>query len=544
MEHRITDIHCPQCGAPADFDIVKQMYVCGHCGGTVGISEAQNEKKGFRDLQRERLRNSVKKYRLFKTSCSGCGAEVVFDENEALSGCPFCGRSLVRTEYLSSKNMPECVVPFGITQQEACERMEDWCRKNRGKREAKMLLPLISELRGFYLPYQMIRGPVHMRVSRMDADSIYRCEGFMENAFVNCSRQLDNLLLDGMEPFDLKGLTEFDFGYVAGHHVKIPDVSGKDFEQRVCREVEKCYTPSVRKTLETKAVSINASAESTITMPVLLPVYYICKGDLMAAVNGQTGKVSVRALRESRYYFLPWWLKAIFATLLMSGAAFGALYLFGMDLGGSLLFTAVLAFFFFVVVLCVYSDTTKNSFSVEAGREIFTSGEATFHREREKLVQSDEILGRKTVPPVFFSRIDGEERPVILKFTTPVRVIRMILLSVIALFLPVIVALILTGFDFQRINLGGSAVWFCIAVPVVPIYLLKFGVVELHDRPWIYTVSKDGKKKRYRKKPELKNIKSAFLGLLEFLFIPPASLAVWFGIISFFVMVYLTAGGT
>ena len=24
MEHRITDIHCPQCGAPADFDIVKQ----------------------------------------------------------------------------------------------------------------------------------------------------------------------------------------------------------------------------------------------------------------------------------------------------------------------------------------------------------------------------------------------------------------------------------------------------------------------------------------------------------------------------------------
>ena len=35
MEHRITDIHCPQCGAPADFDIVRQMYVCGHCGGNV-----------------------------------------------------------------------------------------------------------------------------------------------------------------------------------------------------------------------------------------------------------------------------------------------------------------------------------------------------------------------------------------------------------------------------------------------------------------------------------------------------------------------------
>ena len=520
LEHRITDIHCPQCGAPADFDIVRQMYVCGHCGGTVGISEAQKEKQGFRKLQREKLKNSVKKYRLFSTSCSGCGAEVVFEENEALSGCPFCGRSLVRTEYLSSKNMPESVISFGITQKEACERLEDWCRKNRGKQEAKQLLPLISELKGFYLPYEMVRGPVHMRASRMDAESVYRCEGFMENAFVNCSKQLDNLLLDGMEPFDMNGLTEFEFGYVAGHHVKTPDINGKDLEQRVCQEVEECYTPSVRKTLETKAVSIKASAESAITMPVLLPVYYICKGDLMAAVNGQTGKVSVRALKESHYYFLPWWLKAIFATLVISGAAFGGMYLLGMNLGGSLLITAMLAFVFFVVLLCLYSDTTKNRFSVEAGREIYTSGDA-----------------------VFFSRINGEDQPVEMRFTTPSRVIRMILLSIVALFLPVIIALFLTGFDFQKINLGGSAVWFCIAVPVVPIYLMKFGIVELHDRPWIYVLSKDGKKKRYRPKPNPDDIKDIVFGFLRALIIPPISLAVWFGIISFFVMVYLTAGG-
>ena len=543
MEHRITDIHCPQCGAPADFDIVKQMYVCGHCGGTVGISEAQKEKQGFRSLQREKLRNSVKKYRFFSTSCSGCGAKVVFEENEALSGCPFCGRSLVRTEYTSSHNMPECVVPFGITQQEARERLEDWCRKKRGKQEARELLPLLSELKGFYLPYEMVRGPVHMRVSRMDADRVYRCEGFVENAFVNCSGQLDNLLLDGMEPFDLKELTEFDYGFVAGHRVKVPDITGKVLEQRICREVEECYTPAVRKTLETKAVDVSASAQSAVTMPVLLPVYYICKGDLMAAVNGQTGKVSVRALRESHYYFLPWWFKAILATLVMTGAVFGALHLFGMGLSGNLLITAPLGLIFLIVVLCVYSDTTKNSFSVEAGREIFTSGETTFHRERGKLVRSEEILERKTVPPVFFSSIDGEDRPVLMRFTTPVRVIRMVLLSIVVLFLPVIAALVLNGFDFQKLNLGGSAAWFCIAVPVVPIYLLQFGVVELHDRPWIYTLSKDGKKKRYRKKPDPDKVKDTFFGFLRLLFIPPASLGVWFGILSFLVMVYLTAGG-
>ena len=141
MENRITDIHCLQCGAPAAFDIVKQRYLCSYCGGTVEISEAKQEKQGFRDLQREKLRNSVKKFRLNRTSCSGCGAEVVFEENEALSDCAFCGRSLVRTQYLNLKNMPESVVPFGITEKEARERLEDWCRKNRRKREAKSLLP-------------------------------------------------------------------------------------------------------------------------------------------------------------------------------------------------------------------------------------------------------------------------------------------------------------------------------------------------------------------------------------------------------------------
>ena len=540
----ITDIHCLQCGAPAKFDIVKQLYVCGHCGGKVGIGEAQEEKLGFRNRQRDRLRESVKKYRLFRTSCSGCGAEVVFEENEALSSCAFCGRNLVRTEYLDPKDMPESVIPFGITEKEAAEKLRDWCRMNRNKPEARKLLPLIPELKGFYLPYMLVRGPVHLTVSRMDSDRSYKCEGFMENAFVNCSEQLDNLLLDGMEPFNEKELREFDLAYVAGQRVKIPDIGPANLKWRIREEVAECYTPAVRKTLETKAVEISPSIDSVVELPVLLPVYYICRDDLMAAVNGQTGKVSVRALKESHYYFLPWWSKAIFTTLLLSGVSYGALCLFGMNAESRLLITGILGFFFAVVLLCLYSDTRKNSFSVESGRKIFTSGKETFHRERGKLVRSEEILERKTVPPVFFLPVDGKEQPVDLKFTSPVRVLRMILLTVTALFLPVILALILTGFNFSKINLGGSAVWFCIAVPVVPIYLWKFGIVELHDRPWIYTVSEDGKKRRYRKRWRPRITRTTVHSVLRALFVPPLSLAVWFGILGFITIVYLTAGGS
>ena len=214
-----------------------------------------------------------------------------------------------------------------------------------------------------------------------------------------------------------------------------------------------------------------------------------------------------------------------------------------MGVGESIYITGLVSIFFIIVILCLYSDTVHNKFSVESGRKIYTSGGQTFKREGSHLVLNDEIIERKVDDPVFFENLDGILQPVVLKFTTPSRILKMVLLCFVVLFLPVILALFINGFDFEKLNLGGSAVWFCIFVPVVPIYLLKFGIVELHDNPWIYTVDEKGRRKRYRKKISFKFDKQIFLDILKVLFVPPVSLAVWFGILSFFTMVYLTAFG-
>ena len=528
MENRILDIHCPQCGAPTEYSIAARQYVCEYCGGAFDTGIAAREKQGFRKMQEKRMRDSVKKYRLFRASCSGCGATVVFEENEALSHCAFCGRNLVRSDYPEARDMPESVIPFAVSEEEARERLADWCAKNRGRPEAKHLLPLLPELKGTYLPYELVRGPVHMRVSRMDGGAVYPCEGFLNDEFVSRSSQLDNLLLDGMEPFDTSAMREFDFGYVAGHRVKTSDLPDKALEARVAEEVGASCTPEVRKTLETKAVEVRTDVSSAVRLPVLLPVYYIRSGETMAAVNGQTGKVSVRSEKVSHYYFIPWWFKAILAVLVFTGGLFLGLHLGGMAPGENLMITGMTALIFLIVTLCLFSDTTKNSFSVESGRRIFTSGGA------EKPAAVD---------PVFFRTIEGGRVPVTLRFTTPFRVLRMALLFIVAMFLPVIVALFLNGFDFARLELGGSAVWFCIAVPTGPIILLKFGIVQLYERPWVYIRRPDGKLKRYREKHRIQIDRETVKTVLQVLFVPPVSLAVWFGIISFFVMCYLTAFG-
>ena len=538
-ENRIIDIACSNCGAAASFDIVRQNYHCAHCGSEISIEEAKRQKQGFRKIHAEKLRNAVGSFRLFSAVCDGCGANIVFEENEALSKCAFCGKSLLRRDYLYTRDLPEYVIPFVITQKEAADLLEDWCQKNRTKPESAKLRNRKNALKGFYLPYELVRGPVHLKASRMDGSRNYDCEGFISDEFVNRSKQLDNLLLDGMEPFDLNALTEFDPAYIAGQRVKISDISDSDLEKRAIAEAEELYAPSIRKVLETEAVDIFADVSSALRLPVLLPVYCVCEGELMAAVNGQTGKVAVRALKDSHYYFLPWWLKAVLATLIFSAASYGALRLFHMDHGSALFIAGILSLFFIIVTLCLYSDTTRNSFSVVAGRKIYTS-DGTWIREDRSLVSSDRSALRKISDPVFFEKLDGEYWPVTLKFTTPFRILRMALLCMIALFLPVIVALLLNGFDFQKLNLGGSAVWFCIAVPVVPIYLLKFGIVELYDKPLIYT-SENGRLKRYRKKFTVD--KDLLRIILRGLFVPPLSIAVWIGILVFFVMCYLTAFG-
>ena len=81
----IADVHCPKCGAPAEYNIIRGSYKCGFCGSTVELGEAMAEKQGFRKLQQEKIRKSSERYRLMRASCSGCGAEIVFADGKSFS---------------------------------------------------------------------------------------------------------------------------------------------------------------------------------------------------------------------------------------------------------------------------------------------------------------------------------------------------------------------------------------------------------------------------------------------------------------------------
>ena len=120
------ELSCKNCGAPVGFDIVRQTYRCSHCGELTGIQKVQRDDLHWKMLQKENTRADFPGNRLEECDCPSCGAKIIFQEGEASETCDFCGSRLVRKELTEEGEMPELIIPFFITFEEARRRMLDW----------------------------------------------------------------------------------------------------------------------------------------------------------------------------------------------------------------------------------------------------------------------------------------------------------------------------------------------------------------------------------------------------------------------------------
>ena len=530
----LLSIHCSTCGAPATYDIVKHIYACAYCGNTTSISEAQQQKKGFRKLCRKELREHGDDFRAARCTCSGCGAEIAFPENEVLQSCSFCGRALVRGKYLKTPEFPELIIPFRLTPDEARERFQNWCSRNAGKPEAKHLQACLGDMQGYYLPYELVRGPIECSVTREGASRIYECGGFLTSVFVNTSAQLDNLTLNGMEPYDLRELQPFKFGFLAQHKAKVDEIGVKELDARVKEEVAAGYGPGVHKALETKNVDIAPQTGDLLRLPVLLPVYYISSGNVKAAVNGQTGKVAVRCEKVRKT--MPWWIRPIVATLVVFAVALAIATLLVGDWRGGMVMAGGIALVMGLIFYTAYSNAHEGEKRKTLDPKIFTSGEVFERAPDGSLHVSSTPIAEEPVKPVFFEKVEGATTPVRIRFTTPMRMCKMALLALVVVALPFIIAFVLNGFSAQGLQPGGSAVWLCITVPVAIAYFVKMGRIDIYENPYIYVTDGQGAERKIKTAAR----KDSVVDTLKILLTPPL-LWVALAMLLFLVMgVYLT----
>ncbi len=481
-QEEVFRIRCASCGMPARFDIARQIYRCQACGAETGIEETLKQRKGFQKLHFKRMNQPRAGF--VSAQCRGCGARISFEESQALTTCAFCGQSLVRKAFLRVQDFPELLVPFRLQKEEARQKLLAWCRRHPLRREARVLKKHADQMEGYYLPYMLVQGPVSMAVQRRDCGGRYHARGFLKGMAVNTSEGISNQLLDGMEPFDPGQAREFDFSYVAGERVRMQDIQGKEAEMRIRDEIAEDYLPFFSRVMETRAIQTETDCSSLLAMPAVLPVYYVNVGGVEAAVNGQSGKTAVLGMKER--YFLPWWLRPLGWTAVICCLVYLITFLISWDTSLALVMTGMLGLVFLLILLTAYHNAFGGMKRVSRGKPVFVSDRSRPHVD----------------PPVFFESGDAGTGEIDIRFTTPWRVIRAVTLGLCVMVLPILLAFILNGFSMKGLDPAGAAVWMCITVPVVPVYLLKFGRLELYDRPILRRRDEKGRMKRFRKKKE------------------------------------------
>ena len=474
MEH-LFDITCKNCGAPVGYDIRSQSYRCPHCGEVTGIQEAR-EQAGFRVLN-SADREVIRSERAV-LSCPNCGAEVVCEAGEESEKCSFCGGSLVRREFEESDQFPEYIIPFVLTMDEAKDRLRSWAEKTAKKSEGQLILKHIDELEGYYLPYSLVRGPVSGYVRREHVNREFKVRGFIENTFVSSSRQLDNETLDAAEPFDIEGLRPFEHGYIAGHRVKLADLSGAKRERRTLQEAGQDLKKQLVRTFHTDGLRVNLYPSQLMEVPVLVPFYTLKVGRRLAVVNGQTGRVAVRTDLEKKRSPL-WVLEPSLLSLLIY---------FSLWLAVGEPLTALIACL--PLLITIWWQYRGGRFSA-FGPRIQQSGKTRAKRDKGALqIEEDALIRKNTFPddPVFWEMRNGVPTNVKYRFYPASRVIPAVLKTLVLYYLPALLgaALHYIAGVGKHFRMMGAVVWFwCFGIFAL-VYVFSGIRSDAYEKPYTY----------------------------------------------------------
>ena len=489
------NIKCDACGSPAEYDIIHQNYHCQYCGATTDLHAPQRALQRYRKLHSQELKAKQHQDKCSKYNCPNCGAVVVLDNTEATANCDFCGTKMVNSNFVDSDAFPELIIPFKLNLEEAQEELNKWLKDNSNKAEAKKLASRVKELKGYYLPYQVVKGPVTGNAFRARSSRKYEYGGFLEDVAVNTSQQLDNALLDAMEPFDWREIRPFQYGYIAGLSTKLQDASEKNIAYRINQEVKNSYLPTIEKTLQSQDLDAFVDTSEVLQIPALMPVYVITRGQVKCAINGQTGRVAVTPLKETVTHRA--WLEPLLTCLFVAGIC--ELLPPLLHFHASFELTAGISAVAALIVWTAYSGTrtVKKVLYLQSAKQLAK-------RVGNKLTFTDgkELQDNPALTPVFFEQLEGKPEPVKIYFYTTARIIKGGIFALVLSFLPNILAYAFVAYNvyvngdspecFGQIHHFYAAAWWTLFIPIL--FVLWIAVVrrDIFDYPILYCLQPDG----------------------------------------------------
>lgn len=290
---------CKNCGGNIVYDPERGTMCCPHC------ESLDSEDKV---LSTE-----------YMTTCGNCGApmEGAISTFTSATKCPNCGTYAVLDERVEGEYLPELILPFKVSKQEAIAFLKDEFKNRIFTPLTFLSKASLNKIEGTYVPFFMYdydtdtdyygTGTKVRSWSsggyRYTETSYYDIRRKMETDFdmvpVDASDYMEDDYMDLLEPYNYKELRGFEDKLMSGFYGEIYNKPEGELEDRakvkIKGAVETLINQSISGYSSVKQNSMNVGMSKKKAHYALLPVWeyvYSYHGkDYKFHVNGQTGKV-------------------------------------------------------------------------------------------------------------------------------------------------------------------------------------------------------------------------------------------------------------
>ena len=320
----LMEYKCPNCGGAIRFDTTAQKMVCPYCNTEFDMDTL----RGYDDILKRDTEGTMnwsapegkwdegERDGLSVYTCNSCGGEIVGDETLGATSCPYCGNPVVMTGKWEKGLRPDLVIPFKLDKKQAKAKFSQYLG-------GKFLLPKvfksenhIEEIKGLYVPFWLYDADTESRlrfkatkVRSWSDRSYYYTEtsyfavirgGSLEFKAVpaDASAKMDDVLMQSIEPFDLKDAVDFQTAYLAGFLADKYDVSSdaqlQTVNSRIRNSVEEAFRNTVTGYSSVTKEWSTVNIDNKLTKYALYPVWVLTTRwqdkPYIFAMNGQTGK--------------------------------------------------------------------------------------------------------------------------------------------------------------------------------------------------------------------------------------------------------------
>ncbi|HJF48765.1 TFIIB-type zinc ribbon-containing protein [Brachybacterium paraconglomeratum] len=340
---------CPRCGSTEiQYSLTAKALVCSYCRHSWNEDIAEQRfglDSSIAELRGHTMASGTADVREDLTTvtlkCQGCGAEIVLNVDQQMQArCHWCRQTLSINSQIPNGAVPDAVLPFLLTREEAVERIDAFAGKRKTFALGRFTQEFVPEnVMGVYIPYLVVDGNMHAvlrgtgevttreytvrrRVGKdnyvtetyYDADVYAVQRAFdllVDDLTVESASRFDadeneeatNNILNAVQPYDTENAVTYNSNYLKGFTSERRDLNVRDVDA----EVEDKFlaiarakaTPTISRydrgvRWKEEGVAVHGTRWVSIYVPVWLYSYAdSAKGEgaltHYIAVNGRTG---------------------------------------------------------------------------------------------------------------------------------------------------------------------------------------------------------------------------------------------------------------